>query len=233
MAENQEWVLLDDLARRYENRGEYRLVQVTKNGGEAAELGSLLRWTTVPRRVDPRPASASIQPEHFAIRGSSATRLNVSVAGRSQSRTCPTFLQNPPSPENATLYRPVAAAPAYSARPTRYAPRPSRRLALIMMNRNYRPRDRAYAARAHFGRQTWSRAAVREARHYSAGESGESVGVRGTESSNPSLSTIQSARFRPFRRIDRNPRVCPRFAIPQGPGERLLRLSHCPTNPTE
>jgi hypothetical protein len=36
-------------------------------------------------------------------------------------------------------------------------------------------------------------------------------------------STIQSASFRSFRRIDRNPRVCVRFAITSGLGERLRR----------
>ncbi len=45
----------------------------------------------------------------------------------------------------------------------------------------------------------------------------------GTEGSNPSRSTIQSLGFRTFRRIARNPRVRARFAIMDGPRERLGR----------
>ena len=45
-------------------------------------------------------------------------------------------------------------------------------------------------------------------------------GSRGFESA---LSTIQSLGFRPFRRIARKARVCARFAIAHGPGERLRR----------
>jgi hypothetical protein len=43
----------------------------------------------------------------------------------------------------------------------------------------------------------------------------------GAESSNPVRSTLQSPRRRTSRRIDRNPRVCARFAIERGPRERL------------
>jgi hypothetical protein len=45
----------------------------------------------------------------------------------------------------------------------------------------------------------------------------------GAESSNPFCSTIQSLDFRTSGRIARNPRVCARFAIARGPGERLRR----------
>ena len=45
----------------------------------------------------------------------------------------------------------------------------------------------------------------------------------GAGGSNPLWSTIQSVSFRTSRRIDRNPRVCARFAIGEGPGERLRR----------
>jgi hypothetical protein len=41
----------------------------------------------------------------------------------------------------------------------------------------------------------------------------------GVEGSNPLCSTIQSLSFRTSRRIDRNPRVCARFAIIHGPRE--------------
>ncbi len=43
------------------------------------------------------------------------------------------------------------------------------------------------------------------------------------EGSNPSPATIQSLRSRTWRRIDRNPRLCARFAIEHGPGERRSR----------
>jgi hypothetical protein len=46
---------------------------------------------------------------------------------------------------------------------------------------------------------------------------------RGSGGSNPPLSTIQSLSFRTSRRIDRNPRVCARFAIMHGPRERPRR----------
>src|ERR1035437_1691966 len=46
---------------------------------------------------------------------------------------------------------------------------------------------------------------------------------RDTDVSNPPCSTIQSLGFRPFRRIARKARVCARFAIAHGPGERLRR----------
>jgi hypothetical protein len=45
---------------------------------------------------------------------------------------------------------------------------------------------------------------------------------KGTGGSNPPLSTIQSLDFRTSQRIDRNPRVCARFAIERGPGEPLF-----------
>jgi hypothetical protein len=45
----------------------------------------------------------------------------------------------------------------------------------------------------------------------------------GVAGSNPACSTIQSVSFRTFRRIARNPRVCARFAIMRGPGERPRR----------
>ena len=45
----------------------------------------------------------------------------------------------------------------------------------------------------------------------------------GAGGSNPLCSTIQSLSFRTSRIIDRNPRVCARFAIGSGPGERLRR----------
>jgi hypothetical protein len=48
--------------------------------------------------------------------------------------------------------------------------------------------------------------------------------VTGTEGSNPSLSTPQSPGLRTSRRIDRNLRVCARFALMRGPGEYLYRL---------
>jgi hypothetical protein len=43
------------------------------------------------------------------------------------------------------------------------------------------------------------------------------------DGSNPLCSSIQSVGFRPSRRIARNQRVCARFAITRGPGERLRR----------
>jgi hypothetical protein len=48
-------------------------------------------------------------------------------------------------------------------------------------------------------------------------------GRRRAASSNPLCSTFQSQGIRDDRRIARNPRVCTRFAIPQGPGERRRR----------
>jgi hypothetical protein len=47
--------------------------------------------------------------------------------------------------------------------------------------------------------------------------------VKSPESSNPPRSTIQSVGFRTSWRIARNPRVCARFVIAHGPGERLRR----------
>ena len=44
-----------------------------------------------------------------------------------------------------------------------------------------------------------------------------------SDSSNPLSSTFQPPNFRRCRRIARNPRVCARFAITHGPGERLRR----------
>jgi hypothetical protein len=45
----------------------------------------------------------------------------------------------------------------------------------------------------------------------------------GTGSSNSLRSTIQSFSFRTSQRIARTPRVCARFSIEHGPGERLLQ----------
>ena len=45
----------------------------------------------------------------------------------------------------------------------------------------------------------------------------------GVEGSNPFCSTPQSLDFRTSQRIARNARVCARFAIMDGPGERLGR----------
>ena len=44
--------------------------------------------------------------------------------------------------------------------------------------------------------------------------------MKGLDGSNPPLSTIESVGFRTYGRIARNPRVCARFAIMHGPGER-------------
>jgi hypothetical protein len=54
-------------------------------------------------------------------------------------------------------------------------------------------------------------------------ESATSRQTSRTRGSNSLRSAIQSAGFRTFRRIDRNPRPCARFAIPHGPGEHLAR----------
>jgi hypothetical protein len=55
--------------------------------------------------------------------------------------------------------------------------------------------------------------------------------TKSPESSNPSCSTIQSARFRTSGRIARKARVCARFEISRGPGEcRFRRDSRQPAN---
>src|ERR1019366_9194146 len=69
-----------------------------------------------------------------------------------------------------------------------------------------------------------------------------SVKRRGVEGSNPFCSTNQSLDYRTFQRIERNPRVCARFAFACGPraGRRcrkapkfressLRAISPCPT----
>jgi hypothetical protein len=50
--------------------------------------------------------------------------------------------------------------------------------------------------------------------------------------SNPLCSTIQSVSFRTYRRIARNPRVCARFAIMHGPGERPRQLESVESSKT-
>jgi hypothetical protein len=51
----------------------------------------------------------------------------------------------------------------------------------------------------------------------------EMFGENGASGSNPARTTIQSTSFRTSRRIDRNSRVCARFAMKHGPGERPRR----------